>query len=47
MAEGKKPLPDLREGIRTLAILEAMDQSIKTKQVVKISEILKKRNIEL
>lgn len=47
MTEGKKPLPDLREGIRTLAILEAMDLSIKTKQVVKVSEILKKRNIQL
>ncbi len=47
MREGRKPLPDLREGIRTLAVLEAMDKSIRTQQVVRVSEILKKRNIVL
>ena len=41
------PLPDLREGIHTLAVMEAMEESIKTGRVVKVSDILKKRKIEL
>lgn len=44
---GETPKPDLKEGIRTLAIMEAMDESIRTSQVVKVSDVLKRRNIVL
>ncbi len=45
--EGTVPKPDLKEGIRTLAILEAMVESMETSQVVKVSDILKRRGIVL
>lgn len=47
MDEGRTPLPDIKEGIRTLAVMEAMSESMKTGNVVKIADILKKRGITL
>lgn len=44
---GETPKPDLREGIRTLAIMEAMEETIKTGQVVKIQDVLERRSINL
>jgi len=44
--QGKTLLPDVREGIRTLAVMEAMDESIRTGQVIKVFNILKRRNIK-
>ena len=43
----KTPTPDLKEGIRTLAVMEAMNESLETGQVVRVSDILAKRNIVL
>ena len=45
--KGLIPKPDLKEGIHTLAIMEAMDESIRTGQVIKVSDILNRRNISL
>lgn len=47
LQNGETPKPDLQEGIRTLAVMEAMSESLKTGQVVKVSDVLKKRNIVL
>jgi predicted dehydrogenase len=47
MNKGIVPKPDLKEGIRTLAVMEAMHLSMETGEVVKVSDILKKRNILL
>lgn len=47
MNEGITPKPDLREGIRTLAVMEAMDHSIKTGMPIKVQDILDRRNIDL
>ena len=47
IAQGRTPKPDLKEGIRTLAIMEAMERSMATDQVVKVSDILSERGIEL
>ncbi len=44
---GRTPKPDLKEGIRTLAVMEAMDEAMRTGQVVKIADILERRNIVL
>lgn len=44
---GRVPHPDLKEGIRTLAVLEAMERAMSTGQVVKVSDVLKERNISL
>lgn len=41
------PKPDLKEGIRTLAVMEAMNESLETGHVVRVSDILVKRNIVL
>lgn len=43
METGVVPKPDLKEGIRTLAVMEAMDESMRTGQIVTVSEVLKKR----
>ena len=45
--QGRTPLPDLKEGIHTLAVMEAMDEAVKTGRVVKVSDVLKQRNIRL
>ena len=39
--------PDIREGVGTVALLQAMDQSLKTGRIVKISEILQDQNLNL
>ena len=44
---GETPKPDLKEGIRTLAVMEAMEESVKTGNVVKVSDILARRGIVL
>lgn len=44
---GETPLPDLKEGIHTLAVMEAMDETLHTGQMVKVSDILNRRNISL
>ena len=40
--QGKTPKPDLEEGIRTIAVLEAIDESMRTGKVVKVDEVLAK-----
>lgn len=47
MKAGRTPKPDLQEGIRTLAVMEAMQEAMTTGQAVKVADILKKRNIYL
>ena len=47
MNEGRTPKPDLKEGIHTLAVMEAMEESMRTGNVVKVSDILKRRQIVL
>lgn len=47
MNRGITPKPDLKEGIRTLAVMEAMEESMRTGQVVKVSQVLKRRGITL
>lgn len=44
---GRTPKPDLKEGIRTLAVMEAMERSMQTGQAVRVSDILNERNIRL
>jgi len=39
--------PDLKEGIGTVALLQALDQSLKTGKPVKIADILKEHNVKL
>lgn len=45
LLEGRTPKPDLKEGIHTLAVMEAMEQSLKSRMPVKVQDVLKKRNI--
>ncbi len=45
MEKGETPKPDIREGIHTLAVMEAMEQSLRTGQAVKVSEVLAARGI--
>ena len=47
MNEGIIPKPDIKEGIRTLAVMEAMEESVKTGKVIKVADILNKRQIKL
>lgn len=47
LQKGETPKPDLKEGIRTLAVMEAMNESLETGQVVKVLDVLKRRNIVL
>lgn len=47
MNNNQVPKPDLKEGIHTLAVMEAMDQSMKTGQPVKVKKILESYNIIL
>ena len=44
---GRTPKPDLKEGIRTLAVMEAMSESMETGKAVKVADILKRREISL
>jgi predicted dehydrogenase len=41
LVSGKTAYPDLKEGIVTIAVLKAMEQSLKTGLPVKIQEVLK------
>ena len=45
MNEGITPKPDLKEGIRTLAVMEAMEQSLRLGISVKVSQVLADRNL--
>lgn len=45
--KGITPKPDLKEGIHTLAILEAMDKSMKNQTVEKVSDVLNSYGITL
>lgn len=47
LLEGRTPKPDLREGIRTLAVMEAMDESLAKGVPVKVQDILDRRGIVL
>lgn len=47
LQEGETPKPDLKEGIHTLAVMEAMEESVQTGQVAKVSQVLQRRNIQL
>lgn len=47
LQQGETPKPDLKEGIHTLAVMEAMEEALKTGQVVRVSEVLAGRNIHL
>lgn len=40
LSAGRTPKPDLYEGIRTLAVLEAMELSMREKRAVQLSELL-------
>jgi len=42
LMQGTTPKPDLEEGIRTIAVLEAIDSSIKTGRVVRVDDVLAK-----
>jgi predicted dehydrogenase len=41
LRKNETPKPDLTEGIHTIAILEAMERSLKTGQPVKVSSLMK------
>lgn len=45
MEQGITPKPDLMEGIHTLAVMEAMNRSLQSGQVVAVSQILKERKL--
>lgn len=47
MINGATPKPDLTEGIRTLAVMEAMAESLESGQVVRVEDVLKRRKINL
>lgn len=38
---GTAPLPDLKEGIRTIAVMEAMNRSLKSGQVERVADVLR------
>lgn len=42
---GETPLPDLREGICTVALMSAMDKSLRTGQPVRIADILREAGV--
>lgn len=44
---GRTPMPDVCEGIRTLAVMEAVQRSMDTHTVVRVSEILKERGLKV
>lgn len=47
LEQGETPYPDLKEGIRTVAVLEALERSMKTNQLVKVSDILDEAGVQL
>lgn len=46
MLAGRTPLPDLKEGIHTIGIMEAMSRSLQTGKPVRIDAILKEYGLE-
>ena len=44
---GETPLPDLREGIRTIAVMETMNRSLQSGQMERVSETMKNWQLEL
>lgn len=46
IAEGRKPLPDIREGIVTVATMVAMERSLSTRLPVKIADVLRESGLE-
>ena len=40
LQSGETPMPDLKEGIRTIAVMEAMSRSLRSGQVEKVSAVL-------
>lgn len=46
LREGRTPKPDLREGFRTIAVMETMERSLRTGQVERVSETLRERGLE-
>jgi hypothetical protein len=40
LAEGQTPKPDLTEGIGTVALMTAMEQSLATKSPVRVGQVL-------
>jgi len=47
MLAGRTPKPDLREAIHTLAVMEAMEESMKNGCPIKVADILTRRGISL
>lgn len=43
---GQTPKPDLKEGIKTIAIMEALQESIETGKTVKVADIIKKNHLD-
>ena len=46
LAEGTEPKPDLREGIRTIAVMETMSRSLRTRQVERVSDTLQEWGLQ-
>ena len=44
---GKTAYPDIKEGVGTVALLQAMDQSLQSGKPVKIADLLSKHNLKL
>ena len=47
LLSGETPKPDLREGIRTIAVMEAMQRSLKSGQVERVSDVLSQWNLDV
>lgn len=45
--KGEVPKPDLKEGIHTIAVMEALKESLETGKTVKVNEVLEKNHIHL
>ena len=45
VAAGETPKPDLAEGILTVAVMTAMDQSLQTRQPVTVQSVLERHNL--
>jgi predicted dehydrogenase len=47
MNNNQKPTPDLYEGLRTLAVMEAMEESLVTGGAVHVADILSRRKLDI
>ncbi|MCH5687028.1 Gfo/Idh/MocA family oxidoreductase [Niabella sp. W65] len=45
--QGFTAYPDMKEGIGTVALLQAMDESLKTGKPVSVKELLKRYDLDL